>query len=266
MDFGAMNRDHRREYHRAWAHLTPPWRPHPDVVAAVRREIAGRTGRILLLGVTPELADIAPDLVALDRNHSMVVHVWPGNTDTRRAIVGDWRNGNFAANSFSACIGDGSLCGLEWPGELGRVLLGLSHALQNGGKFVCRVYVPPSAAESISVVREAALSGAIGGFHAFKLRLAMALAAQCPEPRICVSDILAEFDRLFRDRNEIVRVTGWNRHEVDTIDFYRDSAVVFNFPTRTQLMSMASKIFPSARLVAVGCYELAERCPLLVAD
>jgi hypothetical protein len=188
-----------------------------------------------------------------------------GRATLRRAIVGDWRNGNFAANSFSACVGDGSLCGLEWPGELGRVLLGLSHALRSCGKFVCRVYVPPSAAESISAVREAALSGAIGGFHAFKLRLAMALAAQRLEPRICVSDILDEFDRLFRDRNELVRVTGWNRHEVDTIDFYRDSAVVFNFPTRTQLVTMASKIFPSTRLVAVGSYELAERCPLLVA-
>jgi SAM-dependent methyltransferase len=232
-----MNRDHRREYHRAWSNLTPPWRPHPDAVTAVRREIADRSGRILLLGVTPELADIAPDLVALDRNHSMVVHVWPGNTPTRHAIVGDWRNGNFAPNSFSTCVGDGSLCGLHWPGELRGVLTGLSHVLRCGGRFVCRVYVPPSASESISAVNDAVLSGAIGGFHAFKMRLAMALSGQRPERRVCVRDILGQFDRLFPDRDELVRLTGWHRHEIDTIDFYRGSAVVFNFPTPEQLLS-----------------------------
>jgi hypothetical protein len=261
-----MSVDHRREYHRAWSRLAPPWRPHPDVVAAVRREIGDRPGRTLLLGVTPELANISPDLIALDRNYAMVVHVWPGNTAARRAIVGDWRNGNFAANSFSACVGDGSLCGLEWPGELSRVLIGLCHAVRSGGKFLCRVYVPPEASESISAVRDATLAGAIGGFHAFKMRLAMALAGQAPTRRVCVSDILGEFDRLFRDRHQLVRRTEWNRHEIDTIDFYRDSAVVFNFPTREQLLSVACHIFPTARIVGAGCYELAERCPFLVAE
>jgi SAM-dependent methyltransferase len=261
-----MSRDHRREYHRAWSRLTPPWRPHPEVIAAVRQQIGDRAGRTLLLDVTPELADISQDVTALDRNYSMVVHVWPGNTAARRAIVGDWRNGNFAPNSFSTCVGDGSLCGLRSPDELGRVLIGLSRALRSGGKFVCRVYVPPEVHESISAVGEAAWSGAIGSFHAFKMRLAMALAAQRPADRVCVSDILGEFDRLFRNRDELVRITGWNREEIDTIDFYEGSAVVFNFPTREQLLSVASKIFPNARLVSVGRYELAECCPLLVAE
>src|SRR6185312_15459686 len=113
-----MPKDHRRDYHRAWSLLTPPLRPHPDVILAVREQTRGRSGRTLLLGVTPELADIAPDLFALDRNLSMVKHIWPGNTSSRSAVVGDWRNSNFAARSFSTCIGDGSLCGLQYPDEI----------------------------------------------------------------------------------------------------------------------------------------------------
>jgi SAM-dependent methyltransferase len=261
-----MNGDHRREYHRAWPHLTPPWRPHPDVVEAVRHEIGDCGGPTLLLGVTPELADISPDLVALDRNYAMVAELWPGNTTTRRALVGDWRNGNFLGNTFIACVGDGSLCGLEWPGEHRRVLTEVSQVLRSGGKFVCRVYAPPPAHESASAVSDAALSGAIRGFHVFKMRLAMALAGRGPERRVCVSDILGEFDRLVPDRDELVRLTGWNRDEIDTIDFYRSSAIVFNFPTREQLLSVASEIFPTARLADAGRYELAQRCPILVAE
>jgi hypothetical protein len=263
---GLMTRNHRREYHRAWSRLTPPWRPHPDVIAAVRRQIGDRPGRTLLLGVTPELADISQDLVALDRNAAMVANVWPGNTAARRAVVGDWRDCNFAPRSFATCVGDGSLCGLQSPEELARVLIWLFELLRDGGRFVCRVYVPSAAGETVSAVCEAALSGAIGNFHGFKLRLAMALAAQHPDSRVCVNDILGEFDRRFGDRDELVRITGWNREEIDTIDFYAGSVVVFNFPTSEQLLSVVCDAFPKARLVASGRYELAALCPLLVAE
>ena len=63
-----MAGNHWLEYHRAWSRLTPPLRPHAEVIAAVRQQIAGFPGRALLLGVTPELADVVSDLVAIDRN------------------------------------------------------------------------------------------------------------------------------------------------------------------------------------------------------
>src|ERR1700686_3906944 len=126
----------------------------------------------------------------------MVAHIWPGNTARHPAIVGDWRNIPFAPDTFSTAVGDGSLCGLLWPDEHRRVLTGVSGALNGSGRFVCRVYAP-AAYESVSAVREAALTGAIGGFHAFKLRLAMALAAQRQDARVGVSELLDAFDTLF---------------------------------------------------------------------
>src|ERR1035441_10842678 len=90
-----MGNNHWQVYYRAWSQLVPPLRPNPDVVAAVKEQIKDRRGRALLLGVTPELADVSPDLVAIDRNFSMIANVWPGNTTSRCAIAGDWRNSNF---------------------------------------------------------------------------------------------------------------------------------------------------------------------------
>ncbi len=258
-----MSRDHRRDYHRAWSRLTPPLRPHPNVVRAVRREIGDDPGPTLLLGVTPELADIAAQLVAIDRNHSMVLHIWPGDTPTRHAVVGDWRAGPFAPGCFATCVGDGSLCGLLWPKEPARVLGGLAATLRRGGRLVCRAYVPPHRVESAAALRERALAGAAGNFHAFKLRLAMAVAAETR--RTPVRDILRAFDKLFPSRDQAAAVAHWERDEIDTIDFYRDSTVVFNFPTRDELLALTAKTFVDPRFVETVGYDLAELCPLLVA-
>jgi SAM-dependent methyltransferase len=261
-----MPGNHRREYHRAWSRLTPPLRPHAEVVATVRQQIAGFSGRALLLGVTPELADVVSDLVAIDRNFSMVMNVWPGNTSSRWAVVGDWRNRNFAPGSFSLCLGDGSLCGLRYPDDIVLVLAEVARALRQGGRFICRLYLSPDQPETVWSIKEALLCGAIRNFHAFKFRLGMALAAHRPERSIAVAAILAEFDSSFSDRSELVRVTGWNREEIDTIDFYRESNVVFNFPTGEQVLKLAASLLCNVRLVPTGTYEMAERCPLLVAE
>jgi SAM-dependent methyltransferase len=260
-----MNRDHRREYYRAWSLLTPPLRPHQQVVEAVRQQIGDQPGPTLLLGVTPELADISEDLVALDRNHSMVQHVWPGNTAARRAVVGDWRNQNFKPASFAVCVGDTSLGAMRFPDDVASVCREVVRLLRPGGKFVCRVYLSPDQRESVEQVRDAAWSGEIRNFHAFKFRLGMALIADRSEPRAPVDAILRTFNELFSDRDEISRRTGWSREQIDTIDFYRGSTVAFHFPTQDQLRAVVSRIFADVKFVAAGTYEFAERSPLLVA-
>ena len=260
-----MNRDHRREYYRAWSLLTPPLRPHQQVVAAVKQQIGDQPGRTLLLGVTPELADISRDLVALDRNHSMVEHVWPGNTAARRAVVGDWRNQNFAPASFSVCVGDTSLGAMQFPRDVSLLCHEVVRLLRPEGKFVCRVYLSPDVRESVEQVRDAVLSGQIRNFHAFKFRLGMTLIAHPSEPRVGVDAIFRTFSDLFSDRDELSHRTGWSREQIDTIDFYQGSTVAFNFPTQEQLHSVVSKIFADVKFVPVGTYEFAERSPLLVA-
>ena len=71
---------------------------------------------------------------------------------------------------------------------------------------------------------------------------------------------------MFEDRTELVRLTGWHRAHIDTIDFYRGSAVAYYFPPRDAVLQVISDGFAKARLVPSGCYEMAELCPIVVAE
>jgi SAM-dependent methyltransferase len=261
-----MADDHRQGYHRVWSLLTPPLRPHPHVIAAYREAFAGRGGRMLLLGVTPELADIAPDLIAVDRNAPMIANIWPGDTDRRKVILGEWRKLDFPDGSFANCVGDLSLVSQPYPDNAQACVSEVARVLAPGGRFACRVILPPERAETEAQLRDAALIGQVQNFHAFKLRLGMSLAARQPQPHINVEAILDAFNAMFADRDELVRITGWNRSQVDTIDYYRGSKVVHAFASREQLLSLLSPLFARIEFVPTSGYELSERCPLLIAD
>jgi len=261
-----MGQDHQKIYHRAWSQLGPPLRPPPDMVVAVREQIKDKRGRALLLGVTPELADMTPQLIAVDRNFSMVANVWPGNTASRYAIVGDWRRPSFKSGAFAICIADGSLSFLTFPHETLALFQELNCILERGGRMVFRLYLSPDVAETVAELRDQALLGKISNFHTFKIRLAMSLASQQSVPQICVADILRSFNSLFGHREELVRMTGWSREQIDTIDFYKDSTVFFSLPRKDQLLSVVSSVYPDARFVPSGTYEMSELCPLLVAN
>jgi SAM-dependent methyltransferase len=261
-----MSDDHRQGYHRVWSLLIPPLRPHPNVISGYRQAFAGRSGRMLLLGVTPELADIAPDLIAVDRNAPMIANVWPGDTAARKAVQGEWRNLDFPDGTFANCVGDLSLVSQPYPDDALACVREIARVLGPGGRFACRVILPPERAESEAELREAAQSGQIGNFHAFKLRLGMALAAHQPQPQINVEALLDAFNGMFPDRDQLVRSTGWDRAHVDTVDYYRNSKVVHAYPARQQLLSLLSPMYARIEFVPTSGFELSERCMLMIAD
>jgi hypothetical protein len=223
-------------------------------------------GKVLLLGVTPELADIGAHLTAVDRNEEMLTYIWPGDTGRRRARIGDWRNLQLGNNIFGSCIGDGSLNAVMFPDDIVKILHGVSEALQPGGRFVCRLYATPTRCETLHDVHTAALIGGIQSFHALKWRVAMATVAAQDNPNIRVTAILDNFECLFPDRNTLTQRCGWPQDIIDTIDVYRGSTDTYCFPTAEQILSLVPSAFVHTRLVDSGNYELAERCPLLVMD
>jgi SAM-dependent methyltransferase len=222
--------------------------------------------KVLLLGVTPELADLGTDLTAVDRNDSMVKHIWPGDHGTRRAQIGDWQNLQLGSSKFSSCIGDGSLNAVTFPEDVTRIFRGVADALQPGGRFVCRLYATPDRCEGLDDVHAAAMNGGIRSFHALKWRVAMATAAAQGNPNIPVTAILDSFERLVPDRDRLTQRCGWLREIIDTIDVYRNATDIYCFPTAAQFLSLVPPPFANPRLVNSGTYELAERCPLLVMD
>jgi hypothetical protein len=252
---------HFSQYHRAWSDLTPPLRPPGEAVAEIARALGVPDGPTLLLGVTPELADIAPDLVAVDRHHGMLVHIWPGDTRSRRALLGDWRTLAFAPAAFAACVGDGSFIAARYPEEYGELFVELARVLRSGARLVLRCYMRPDGDAPVSALGESA--GAFRSFHAFKLKLGMALASERRNPNVPVQVMFDTFNRMFPDRAALVRLTGWERGQIDTIDFYEGSATSYSFPSRREWLASIPADWSAVHLVPSGHYELAECCPLL---
>lgn len=260
-----MGDDDWSRFHARWSRLRPPLRPDADVVRGLAEAVRGHDERVLLLGVTPELTAIGERLTAVDWSEPMVRNVWPGDTPGRRALLCDWLAMPAPSPRHTAAIGDGSLNAIrfdQWPALFGR----LADVLEPGSRIAFRVYLTPGDGESLEAVRSLAHSGGIRGFHAFKWHLAMAVATERRDPQVPVTRIHEAFERAFPDRASLGRATGWSLEEIAEIDAYRDGAAVFCFPTGTQALAAIPAAFRGARFVAAGRYELAARCPLLVAD
>ena len=233
---------------------------------AFGQAIALHRDRVLLLGATPEMADLGTQTVGVDKNSAMAAHLWPGNTAHRQALAGDWLALPFARNTFSAAIGDGSLSPLPYPAGYRQLFGQLAEVLRPGGRVALRLYKAPDESESLAAVFAAARAGEIRGFHVFKWRLAMALVAAAGDPNLAVVEILAHFQREFPDRQKLAAMTGWPMAQIDTIDVYRGSPEAYSFATFEQIRQTMPASFTNPRLIATGGYELAERCPLLVLD
>ena len=265
---GSARRVGERSY---WQHIPdvfaamgPPLRPAPSVVAQVRAAIDGRTRHVLLLGVTPELASLGERLVAVDRQPAMVERHWSGDDDHRRVLIGDWRSLPLADASIDSVIGDGCLSVLP-SSERAGLLRELQRVLRPGGRLVLRLFCAPESIETPSDVHAAAMQGGDANFWAFRWRWMMAIAASHPGYDLPVHAAWQAFDAIV-DRAALAQATGWQRALIDTMDRYRDSSDMYCFAPMASVLAGVPAGFDNVRLVATQGYELAERCPLLVAE
>lgn len=258
----ADNGEYWQGFAQRWSRLGPPLRPCAEDVEHFRRTLGDAPGRCLLLGVTPELATIAPSLTAIDNSAAMIKALWP---EERKAVLGDWLDMPFTDGSFDSIVGDGCLVLLSEPGQHERFFRQLERVLVPGGRVALRVFINPERSETRAQVCADALAGRMQGVHAFKWRLSMAIAAESTDFTVSVTDTSATFDRLIPDRATLAAATGWRTDEIETIDFYRGSAARYCYPT----LSRVRAALPPALLekaIIRGNYELAERCPILVLE
>jgi hypothetical protein len=109
-----LSASHWSVYHQHWERLEPPLRVNPEIVSGYTAVIGASTERVLLQGVTPELGDVGASLVAIDRSPATMGAIWPGDTDRRRSVLGNWFDLPFRAQSFGAVMGDAGLSILEF--------------------------------------------------------------------------------------------------------------------------------------------------------
>ncbi len=255
---------HWDRYHRHWNRLGPPLRPGPETVAIYRDAVDADRRRLLLYGVTPELAGLGRELVAVDGAIGMIRDLWPGDGPGRRALQADWTALPLADGSVGAALGDGAFNANPLPGRLEALLAELARVLAPGGRAAVRVFCRPELPETLEAVSAAAWDGEIATFHALKWRLAMVLAGARGGPNVAVRDILAGVERLFPDRAALAARTGWPAEAIDTIDAYAGSDQVYAFPTRGEILALVGARFPRVAAIDSGDYPLSERCPLIV--
>jgi hypothetical protein len=191
----------------------------------------------------------------------MIDFVWPGDTESRQAVQGNWLSPEFPDHQFSAIIGDGVLSCLTY--SLYPIFFEqMSLLLQNDGIMLIRLYLSPDQGQSIEQLRMETLAGKNKHFHAFKWQLGMALSYETGRPDVPVAAMHQVFERAFPDRSLLSKATGWSLESIAEIDAYCEADYVFSFPTLAQLMSVVPSGWKS-EIISMGKYPLAERCPIV---
>jgi SAM-dependent methyltransferase len=255
---------HWNAIRKHWQLLGSPLRPPAEVVQAYERELELARSHIVMLGVTPELAGLGAAMTSVDESPDMIAGIWPGDTDRRKAVQGDWFDLPFEPASVEALIGDGCLSVIGAADLRRRLFASIAHTLKADGRAAIRLYASPETRDDPKDVRSLALSGGVSTFHELKWRVAMTAIGGAPSYTIPVTAILEQFDKMFPDREELSARTGWEPPIIGTIDVYRNSPAVYSFAPAAALIDEAKPYFNNIRLASTGTYGLAERCPLLV--
>jgi SAM-dependent methyltransferase len=254
--------NHWEQNPRHWSRIEPPLRPDAEVTRTFQRLAGGPAARVLLLGVTSELANAFQSVQAIDKSQNMIARVWPGDSASKNARQGNWLEMPVPDHPFDAAIGDGCLSNLDYPHDVREVLRRVLQSLRPGGRFVCRLFERPDAPQSRDELLATAAGPARINFHAFKWQLAMHLCG-VTQATVPVPAILELFNGMFPDRAALAARTGWPRELIDLVDVYRDSEVRFTFMTRREILAVLPAGITDLRFEACSDYDLAECCPML---
>ncbi|AZO47678.1 MAG: class I SAM-dependent methyltransferase [Mesorhizobium sp.] len=255
--------EHWNAIRKHWQLLGSPLRPPAQVVEAYERELELAQSHVVMLGVTPELAGLGATMIAVDESADMIAGIWPGDTDMRKAVRGDWFDLPFPGASIDALIGDGCLSAIG-DAEARRALFSaIASVLKADGRAGIRLYASPETPDDPKDVRALALGGGVSTFHELKWRVAMTAISGVPDYIIPVTRIFEQFEAIFPDRVELSARTGWDLPVIGTIDVYRNSSAIYSFAPADAVIGEAHAFFDNVGVVPTGTYGLAERCPLL---
>lgn len=264
---------HWRNFAVQFGLLGSPLRPCEEDVCIIEEmfaaepELFGAAAkkRAWLLGITPEIATLRwprdVELIAIERVQAMIDLVWPGDTDRRSAICADWLDAPIPDQSVDLAIGDGCLTAVGYPDELSRLLASVHRCLRCDGYLMLRLFCRPDIAETPDAVIAALQSGAIGSFHAFKWRLAMAVQGMDDAPDVAVDAVWQTWDAARVDTKVLAESRAWPQEQFNTIEFYRGSAARYNFMRYDETIRHLQHAGFDLVATRSGSYELAERCP-----
>ena len=266
--------NHWEKHAKQWELVGQPLRPSPEdidcfsaIVAQFSDEQSRQPLTALLLGVTPEIAHMHwPEnsrLIAADYSSQMIRAVWtmqgqPG----RLAISSDWRSLPLQGHEAGIVIGDGCFTLLPYPDGYQALARELRRVLRDDGLLIIRFFVSAGEVTTPEDIHAQLLAGAIGNFHIFKFRLAIALQ-QSAADGVCVGDVWESWNSQGHDIDALAAQLNWQPEVIRTIDAYRGMPARYTYPTVAEVETALSPWFePLAQYN--HDYEFGENCPTLV--
>ena len=255
-----------------WNRIGSPLRPgkqdeHFFETAIFLAKALRQTPRLVILGVTPELYDLAQShrvtTTAVDRTQSMIDVIWPGPAEA--AYLGEWTDLPFAGSSFEIAFCDGGPIVVPYPEGMRSLVRELHRVLAPGGLAAIRTFVQPTQRESVDVVLRDLLAGAIPNTNVLKLRLGMAIQSNTLAG-VQVSAIWEALHQIAPDLKALARQLGWVPDELLAIDAYRDCDDRYHFHTLNEF----AKVFVeepggfAVTSIHVPAYPLGNCCPTFV--
>lgn len=265
----AAAQPHWSEIAERWSLVGPPLRPSSEDLAVLRSEVLGglpSLGRVLILGVTPELYGLGwpagTRVTAVDRTAAMIEGVWPGPRED--AVCGAWERLPLEDGSQDLVLCDGGLHLLDPDTQ--RVVAGeVRRVLAPEGVCAFRLFVPASPRETPALVLQAFLVGALESVNELKMRLAMAMQENA-ESGVCLDDVWCAVRGASPDPDAMAARLGWDARTLHALDSYRGCAARYHFVSTAR----ATRVFGSAglrhRATHTPRYRLGERCPTVVFD
>ena len=239
---------------RSYGMMGPPLRPSSEDVRYMEETVAawaaGQTGtclHALLLGVTPDIADMswpAPTmLVGIDSALPMTQAVWPGNLPHKRwAVCGSWQALPLAAPACGVVLGDGAINCVRYPMGSRDVVAEAWRVLRDDGILVLRSYVQPATQEHPTDVVASIFKQPDPSFHHFKLRLLMATQPST-EQGVAVGDVYRFWAKQRLSPEAVEAQTGWEHTAIETIEMYRETNTVHTFPNQVELEMLLLEFF-----------------------
>lgn len=258
-------------YH--WHAFGSPLRPSPRDIDTMEHSVrewqgrhASRAPRVVMLGVTPEIASMAwpsgTELAAIDRSETMIRRVWPGDVPSQRtAVCVDWFDYDYGRGYNDIVIGDGHFTILRFPDQCRALARRIAASLAPGGLLVTRLFLHPDQRESAAEVLHDLAGDRIGSIHAFKFRLAMALQTSATRG-VRMGDVFDAWQASGIDPDALGARRGWPRRVIDTLRCYERKDARLAFPTAAEMRTVMAEFFEAVSEVH-GDYEMGERCPVV---
>jgi hypothetical protein len=169
-------------------------------------------------------------------------------------LLASWLQLPLANSSIDIVIGDGCFSSLA-AHDYADMSKEISRILKFQGILIMRFFVK-SMHDSIELIKNDFLLKKINNFHAFKLRLAIALHTNLQQG-ICLKKIWDVWSQEFKDL--AIHNGEWSKEIIDTIDNYKDSNVVYTFPSLNEIRSTLQFDFNELELFTPH-YTLGECC------